>query len=317
MLKISLSILKCYERARLNINHRQIEAFRSVILAGSVTNAAQLMRISQPAVSRLLRDLASHLGLVLFEKRGSGLEPTAAAIALYTEVERSFVGLDRIARVAQNISKSQTGTLRIASLPALINGYLPRFAGEYLADRPDVYFSLQGVVSPMVLDLVLNNQCDLGFTESPMASSGLATIKLPPVARVVVMPQGHRLAEQRSIHVQDLQGEDFIGLSGSSVARAAVDLTLDIHNVEVVMRAETPLSEIACALVSSGLGISVCDPFTAKEFMHRGVVVRPLTPRVDSVFDAIFPPHRAPLPLAMDFVRVLSERIHADYPHQP
>ncbi|MFK0685766.1 LysR substrate-binding domain-containing protein [Ochrobactrum sp. BD67] len=298
----------------MKINHRQIEAFRSVILAGSVTNASQLMRISQPAVSRLLKDLQAHLGLVLFEKRGSGLEPTAAAVALYTEVERSYVGLDRIARAAQNISKSRTGTLRIAALPALINGYLPRFAGEYLADKRDLYFSMQGVVSPMVIDLVLNNQCDLGFTESPMTSSGLATVRLPSIPRVVVMPENHRLATRQSIHVEDLDGEDFIGLSGSSVARAAVDLTLDMYNVKVVMRAETPLSEIACGLVSSGLGVSVCDPFTAMEFANRRVVSRPLTPRVDFAFDAIFPPHRAPLPLAMDFVQSLTEKILQQYP---
>lgn len=300
----------------VKINHRQIEAFRSVILAGSVTNASQLMRISQPAVSRLLRDLQAHLGLVLFEKRGSGLEPTAAAIALYTEVDRSFLGLDRIVRAAQNISKSRTGTLRIAALPALINGYLPRFAGEYLADKPDLYFSLQGVVSPMVLDLVLNNQCDLGFTESPMSSSGLASIRLPAIPRVVVMPKTHRLAKRRTIHVSDLQGEDFIGLSGSSMARAAVDLALDAQNVKVVMRAETPLSEIACGLVSSGLGISVCDPLTALEFAGRGVVARPLTPRVDFAFDAIFPPHRAPLPVAMDFVHAFSEKLLREYPRE-
>lgn len=316
MLNFSCFMPKCYEGDVLKINHRQIEAFRSVILAGSVTNAAQLMRISQPAVSRLLRDLQAHLGLILFEKRGSGLEPTAAAVALYTEVERSFIGLDRIARAAQNIGKSRSGTLRIAALPALINGYMPRLAGEYLADKPGLYFSLQGVVSPMVIDLVLNNQCDVGFTESPMTSSGLASVRLPSIPRVVVMPENHRLAERRSIHVEDLQGEDFIGLSGSSVARAAVDLTLDTHNVNVVMRAETPLSEIACGLVSSGLGISICDPFTAREFANRGVVSRPLTPRVDFAFDAIFPPHRAPLPVAMDFVQALSEKILREYPEK-
>ncbi|MDT1060970.1 LysR substrate-binding domain-containing protein [Paracoccus sp. CPCC 101403] len=298
----------------MRINHRQIEAFRSVILAGSVTSASRLMGVSQPAVSRLIHDLQGNIGMTLFEKRGSGLEPTAAAIAFYTEVERSFVGLDRIKQSAQKIRDSRSGSLRIAALPALINGYLPRFAGDYLATRPHLYLSLMGVISPMVVDMVLNNQCDLGFTESPMSSAGLTSIRLPPVPRVVVVPSGHRLAAQDSIRIRDLDGEDFISLSGSATGRAAIDLSLDVHQVKVNIRADTPLSEIACGFVSSGLGVAICDPFTAAAFAHRGIEARPLTPRLDFVFDAIFPPSRAPLPVALDFVQSLSERIRQEYP---
>ena len=80
------------------INSRQVEAFRAMMLTGSVTEAAKLMAVTQPAVSRLLRDFQALLKMELFERRGSGLVPTAAATALYMEVERSFVGLERITR---------------------------------------------------------------------------------------------------------------------------------------------------------------------------------------------------------------------------
>ncbi|HKH26818.1 MAG TPA: LysR family transcriptional regulator, partial [Sphingomicrobium sp.] len=78
------------------INSRQVEAFRAMMLTGSVTEAAKLMNVTQPAVSRLLRDFQALLKMELFEKRGTGLVPVAAATALYMEVERSFVGLERI-----------------------------------------------------------------------------------------------------------------------------------------------------------------------------------------------------------------------------
>ena len=77
------------------INPRQVEAFRATMLSGGVTEAAKLMAVTQPAVSRLLRDFQALLKMELFERRGTGLVPTAAAIALYTEVERSFVGVAR------------------------------------------------------------------------------------------------------------------------------------------------------------------------------------------------------------------------------
>lgn len=113
------------------INSRQVEAFRAMMLTGSVTEAAKLMAVTQPAVSRLLRDFQALLKTELFERRGTGLVPTAAATALYTEVERSFVGLERITAAAEEIRGRRTGSLRIAALPALSNGYLPRLAGHF------------------------------------------------------------------------------------------------------------------------------------------------------------------------------------------
>ena len=155
------------------INSRQVEAFRATMLTGSVTEAAALMTVTQPAVSRLLRDLQALLKMELFERRGTGLVPTAAAMALYTEVERSFVGLERITAAAEEIRGRRTGSLRIAALPALSNGYLPRLAGHFLKERPNLNLAFFGVISPIVVDWVLNNQCDVGFAEVPIAHSGL------------------------------------------------------------------------------------------------------------------------------------------------
>src|SRR3569832_1290450 len=173
---------------------RQVEAFRAMMLSGSVTEAAKLMVVTQPAVSRLLRDLQALLLLTLFERRGTGLVPTAAAMALYTEVERSFVGLERITAAAEEIRGRRTGSLRIAALPALANGYLPRLAGHFLQGRPSLSLAFLGVISPIVVDWVLNNQCDIGFAEVPIAHSGLPSLRLPAPARVAVLPTGHRLA---------------------------------------------------------------------------------------------------------------------------
>src|SRR5262245_21177406 len=80
------SITEYYERMSA-LNHRQVEAFRAVMLTGGVTTAAQLMNVTQPAVSRLIRDLQESLKLPLFERRGTRLLPTAEALSLYQEVE--------------------------------------------------------------------------------------------------------------------------------------------------------------------------------------------------------------------------------------
>src|ERR1700746_980012 len=134
------------------INSRQVEAFRATMLTGSVTEAANLMAVTQPAVSRFLRDFKALMKMKLCERRGTGLVPTAAATALYTEVERSFVGLERITAAAEEIRSRRTGTLRIAAPPAVSNGYLPRLIGRFLTERPNLTLSCFGVISPIVVD---------------------------------------------------------------------------------------------------------------------------------------------------------------------
>lgn len=293
------------------INPRQVEAFRAMMLTGSVTEAASLMAVTQPAVSRLLRDFQALLRMKLFEKRGTGLVPTAAATALYTEVERSFVGLDRITAAAEEIRGRRTGTLRLAALPALANGFLPRLAGRFLAERPNLNLSFFGVISPLVVDWVLNAQCDLGFAEVPIAHAGLAAVRMPAVPRVAVLPAGHRLADRPVLVPRDFEGETFVSLAAGSSGRHLVDSVFSRDDVRRVLRVETSLSEIMCGMVSSGLGVAISDPFTAKEFEGRGVVARRFEPRIDFEFAAVFPPQRSRSPVAEDLVDAVRRAVAA------
>ena len=234
------------------------------MLTGSVTEAAKLMAVTQPAVSRLLRDFQALLKMELFERRGSGLVPTAAATALYMEVERSFVGLERITAAAEEIRSRRTGTLRIAALPALSNGYLPRLAGGFLQERPNLNLSFFGVISPIVVDWVLNHQCDIGFAEcrSPIPVFRACGCRHPLVLRFFLPDT--ELAAKATLQPHDFEGETFVSLTAGSTGRHLIDQAFNRDDVRGVLRVETSLSEIMCGLVSSGLGVAICDPFTAQ-----------------------------------------------------
>ncbi len=291
------------------INSRQAEAFRAMMLTGSVTEAAALMAVTQPAVSRLLRDFQALLNMKLFEKRGTGLVPTAAASALYTEVERSFIGLERITAAAEEIRSRRTGLVRVAALPALANGYLPRLTGRFLMERPNLTLSCFGVISPIVVDWVLNNQCDVGFAQVPIVHAGLPSVRLPALPRVAIMPEGHRLAIKSLLIPRDFEGESFVSLTAGSTGRHLIDQAFNRDDVRRVLRVETSLSEIMCGMVSSGLGVAICDPFTALEFEGRGVVMRPFEPRIDFDLAAVFAPQRSPSPVALDLVEEVRQSV--------
>lgn len=284
------------------LNPRQIEAFRALILTGGVGAAANLLNISQPAVSRMIRDFQEDLGLSLFERRGARLVPTSDALSLYAEVERAFVGLDRIAKTATELRTRRAGFLRIAALPALANGFLPRFAGQFAAERPKLDLGVSGLVSHAIVAAVAQGQSDLGFAESSLEHAAVQTERMPAAPYVAVLPRGHRLARKKRLVPKDFAGESFVSLGHSSLSRFRIDRVFAEHSVERILRIETPLSEIACSLVASGAGVSLCEPFTASEYSTRGIVVRPFEPHIEFEYAALYPVAQRTSVLARQFI---------------
>ena len=188
----------------------------------------------------MIRDLQQDLGLVLFERRGTGLVPTSEALSLYAEVERAFVGLERIAQMATELRTRRAGFLRIAALPALANGFLPRFVGQFLQDRPKLDIVLSGLVSHAVVASVAQGQCDLGFAEASMEHAAVERELMPAAPFVAVLPERHRLARKKKLRPRDFEGENFISLGPSTLSRFRIDRVFAEHGITRILRIETP-----------------------------------------------------------------------------
>lgn len=284
------------------LNHRQVEAFRAVMLTGGVTSAAQLMNITQPAVSRLIRDLQDALKLTLFERRGTRLLPTAEALSLYREVEQSYIGLDRITRAATDLRGRRAGTLRIACYPALATTFMPRFVARFLSTRPRIDIAVHGVSSRIVLEWVGSGQCDLGFASDALDFPLVKAEMMQEADAVAIVPSGHRLAERPFLQPKDFRDERFITLGPFTLLRHRIDFAFTAARVQRRIQVETNLTEIACGLVASGVGVSIVDPLMAEEYRSRGLVVRPFRPRTQIHFAALHSAQRPPSGIAQEFI---------------
>lgn len=293
------------------LNPRQIEAFRTVIVTGGITTAAQALSITQPAVTRLIQDLQHALGLPLFVKHGSRLVPTTEALSLYREVERQFVGLERIENAARNLREGRAGSLRVAALPAFSVGFLPRLVGRYLEQKPDLEVAIYGSISSQVVDWVTSGFCEVGFAQLPLDFPGIDIEILPAMAPVAVLPAGHRLAAKSELVPEDFANEPFISLEQSTQLRYRIDALFSAHRVPRRTRVETPLSMIACGLVAAGAGLSVVDPFTAEEYRGRGIELRRLKPSVTYDVATIWASGRARSAAAEDFVAEVVQAVEA------
>ncbi|TIU08122.1 MAG: LysR family transcriptional regulator, partial [Mesorhizobium sp.] len=117
----SKSITKRYE---VCFEFSPTGAFRAVMSYGSVTQAAEAIRISQPAVSRLISDLEASLGLRLFEREHGRLRPTSEVHLLFQESHMAFSGLARLREAATSLRVLQRGRIRIASETLYSQGFV-------------------------------------------------------------------------------------------------------------------------------------------------------------------------------------------------
>lgn len=281
------------------LNSRQVEAFRAVMLDGGMTAATASLHITQPAVSRLIRDLEYEVGLSLFYRRGNKIIPTAEAFDLLAEVERSFVGLEAVKSYADNLRGTRAGSLRIAALPALAAGFLPRFVASFCRHRPEVRIRLDGLPSHLVVDRVAGGQFDVGICAMVSERPSLAYTAIEGSA-VVLLPTRHRLAKLKEIKAADLAGESIILLGRGSHTRHLVEAALQSVSYRQVI--EASWSVTACALAASGAGVTIVDPFAASDFAGKTVAVRPFIPRLNVGFRLIRSSNRPQSRLSQQFI---------------
>lgn len=276
------------------------------MLTGGMTSAAELLRITQPAVSRLVRDFESAVGLRLFQRRGTGVVPTQDATLLLAEVERSFVGLGRVAEAAQAIRSQEAGRVRIAAFPAFATSVLSRFLGRFVRERPNLRVSIQALPSHLVVEAVAAGQADFGYAVGPQDRPGF-TVETLSASAVAIVPGGHRLASRPFVGPGDFAGERFVTLSHGTLFHARVATALE--GVELTSLIETSWSESACLLVAEGAGVSLVDPFAASEFGERGLCVLRFEPAVDFSIVSLRLAQRPVTPLNAAIMRSLAGEI--------
>lgn len=285
-------------RTKLNLRH--VEAFRAVMVAGSVVGAARLLSLTQPGISRTIGLLELRLGYALFERRGRRLVATPEGEALYRELEPIYRSIERIDQVAQDIRFQRAGALRVATLPALAQWLVPHALARFLATRPAVTVFVQSLPSRQIAELVSTRQFDVGVVELPLSHAGVEFHPLHPVQSMAVMPAGHRLAERAQISLRDLGGERMILLSRDSYVRYQMDDAFSAVGAAPQIVAETPSSSIACAMVAAGIGITLVSKWTAEPFAGPQIVVKPVAEALASRYAIIYPAARpaSALPLA-------------------
>lgn len=290
------------------MNLSLIESFSAVMKTGSTTQAASLLGISQPAISRSLKRLEDTTKLKLFERSGPRLTPTPEAQLLYREIIDTHVGLDRLRQAVARIRSVGTGSLRIASSAALGLSFVPRVLKLFLERRPEVSVTFEIANSAAVRNLVASGTHDIGLCADEIDRANLVCEPFVETAGVCVMPAGHRLAAVSVVTPDLLDGLPIISLSPDDTARKQFDRSMLQAGAVPRITVETQFAATICQLALEGVGLGLTNSltFVSGDYTAQGLVARPYRPRIAFRSLMILPPHRARSRLIDELVALLA-----------
>jgi DNA-binding transcriptional LysR family regulator len=263
------------------INLKHVEVFHAVMRTGSVTAAARMLNVTQPAVSATLKHFESRLQMKLFERAGGRLIPTPEAQALLPDVAGIYGRIEAMERLAQDLAGGRLGTLSIAAASPIANGYLARAVASFLQAHPGARITLQSLASPQVLDRVANREAELGVAYEPVVHAEVQTELLAHNSIACVMRQDHPLAQRTEILVPDLAPHSLITYLPQALLRPYVDRALSEAGISPNITVQVGLSITGIALAYHGAGIALVEPQLLESMPLPGLVARPLLPRIE------------------------------------
>lgn len=242
---------------------RQIEVFRAVMLAGTVSGAARLLHVTQPAVTNVLLHTEDELGIRLFERIKGRLYPTPEGQTLYAEVERTFADIENLRKLAANLRGGRSGHLRITASPALCIEIIPLAISRFVKKHPDVSLHIETHNYRDVLNTVLVKNVDIGFTFNPQPHAALENEVIAEGDLVGLFPAdiGDGLAPVVGLEV--FRQFPLIGLHTDDPLGILVRDACQAGDVLLAPQIEVKTNRIAMALVENGAGVAIVDQYTA------------------------------------------------------
>ncbi|TDD83310.1 LysR family transcriptional regulator [Actinomadura darangshiensis] len=259
----------------LDIHHLRMVC--TMAEAGSVTQAAARMGMSQPAMSNQLRRVEEMVGGELFVRSRSGLEPTPLGDQVISRARTVLSELDALFGDLHGTSGAQgvlgLGSVHLACVASIV--------AQVAAALPDREIALRIESSSALLaDALARGHLDaalLGFMEGfdmPLTAPVVSRTLVPRYPIYVALTASHRLAGQKEIRLAELQDEYWIGPPGADDGSlASLRAACRAAGFEPSMRYEAP-SGAANPLVAAGHGVRLVDPSWPA---HPGTVVLPLT----------------------------------------
>ncbi len=286
---------------------RHLEVFHAIMLTGTITAAAKLLNISQPAATRLLLRAEDQLGYRLFDRMKGRLVPTREGQVLHAESERIIIGLENLRKLSRNLGAATSGHLRIAAAPALCVDLLPLAITRFRQKHADVSFEVETRQYADLVRVVLNHEVDLGIGFDIQSHPGLDIQALASAQFYGIFPREMESHLPAVVKLDWFRKHPFIGLRSDDPLGAAFGAAVKLAGVDLQPIVEVKTNQIALSLVSRGAGAAIVDQYTAASHDPARVTARPLNPRIDFTVHTLRAKHQPASVLARKFSAMLAQ----------
>jgi len=263
----------------MKVNFGQLRTFVTVVDSAGIHRAVTRLHLSQPAASRQIAALEAALGVPLFDRIGRRLKLTAEGEGLLRLSRRLLGEVEAFSERAAALKKGETGILRVAATPMVIENILSNFLGQYRRRYPGIEVQLVeegGVAMPRRLELG-----DVHLALMAVDDDRFRIRLLYPVHGVAVVAKDHKFSRRRTIEVAELADQPLLLLRSEFASRDWFETACRVERIRPRVLLESGAPHTAIALAGAGYGIAVVPSTVVIAAGHvRGI---PLVQRGASV----------------------------------
>lgn len=246
--------------------------------AGTVTGAAQILHISQPAVTKVLQHCELQLGIPLFERVRGKLHPTPEAQRLRVEIDKLNRDLVSIRRLASTLRAGESELLRLVSTPTLGASVLPSAIARWSRAYPQSRCTLATNHTREIISALLLGEADMALSLQDPRYPGIVadSIAAGPMMALcpLTSPEG---AKGGALQVSEITTPLIAMVDGDPLGHLLMNV-FDERDIHPESHITVQTYQLARALVEAGAGMTVVDPFTAATADRARVRVRALEP---------------------------------------
>ncbi|ABC35890.1 LysR family transcriptional regulator [Burkholderia thailandensis] len=255
------------------MNFTHLSAFLAVVEAGSVTGASARLHVSQPALTREIRDLEERLGVVLFDRRPRGMSPTEAGRLLAGYAKRIFALTDEAEAALDEFSGLVRGNLKLAASRTIGSYLLPPVLDVFCDRYPGVTIDVAEMNTELVEAALLTYERQLGFVEGAYDTTAFDSMVFGRDTLLAVAASSHPLARKHRVGVQDIADCDVLSREPGSGTRNAVETAFAEHGLEFAPRLSVGSAEAMNRLLLRGNAIAWVSRFTIEAELEAGALV--------------------------------------------
>lgn len=286
-----------------------LRGFAAVAEVGSFHGAADMLHLSQPALSRRIQKLEAALGVQLIERDTRQLRLTSVGRDFYFKTKRLLDELDATVMGIRELADRARGEVTIAAVPTATYYFLPRVIEDFNSQFPRIRIRILDLSANDVLEAVKRGQAEFGIN---LLGAQEPDLEFEPLLRdpfLLVCRKDHPLASLEQVRWADMAPYRFITVGRLSGNRIILDAALAGLPVRPRWFYEVQHLSTSLGLVEAGLGIAAVPQLAAPTGQHAVLVVRPLVEPVVTRIMGIIRRHGATLaPAAQQFHQILKSR---------